>query len=69
MKSSMICVKPKSSSTAEVCWRHGVSSASFYKLKSKFGGQDMSDIHRLKVLEARSLLSDFAFKLRPATGA
>ena len=26
--------------TAEVCRRHGVSSATFYKWKAKFGGMD-----------------------------
>ena len=28
--------------TAEVCRRHGVSSATFYKWKAKFGGMDVS---------------------------
>ena len=36
--------------TAEVCRRHGVSSATFYKWKAKFGGLDVSDARRLKVL-------------------
>lgn len=38
-------------STAEVCRRHGVSSATFYKWKAKFGGLDVSDVRRLKALE------------------
>ena len=37
--------------TAEVCRKHGISTASFYKYKSKFGGMDVSDAHRLKSLE------------------
>lgn len=37
--------------TAEVCRRHGVSSATFYKWKAKFGGMDVSDARRLKTLE------------------
>ncbi len=37
--------------TAEVCCRHGISSATFFKWKAKFGGMDVSDAHRLKVLE------------------
>lgn len=37
--------------TAEVCRRHGVSGATFYKWKSKFGGMDVSDAKRLKSLE------------------
>ena len=38
-------------STKEVCRRHGMSSATFYKWKSKFGGLDVSDARRLKSLE------------------
>lgn len=38
-------------STADVCRRHGVSPATFYKWKSKFGGMDVSDAKRLKALE------------------
>jgi len=41
-------------STAEVCRRHGVSSATFYKWKAKFGGLDVSDARRLKVLETEN---------------
>ena len=37
--------------TAEVCRKHGVSTASFYKYKSKFGGMDVSDARKLKSLE------------------
>ncbi len=37
--------------TAEVCRKHGVSGATFYKWKSKFGGLDVSDAKRLKALE------------------
>ena len=37
--------------TAEVCRKHGISSASFYKYKAKFGGMDVSDARRLKSLE------------------
>jgi putative transposase len=37
--------------TAEVCRKHGVSSATFYKWKAKFGGLDVSDARRLKTLE------------------
>ena len=37
--------------TADVCRRHGVSSATFYKWKAKFGGLDVSDAKRLKALE------------------
>lgn len=37
--------------TAEVCRRHGISSATFYKWKAKFGGMEVSDARRLKALE------------------
>jgi putative transposase len=40
--------------TAEVCRRHGVSSATFYKWKAKFGGMDVSDARRLKTLESEN---------------
>ena len=37
--------------TAEVCRKHGISTASFYKYKSKFGGLDVSNARKLKALE------------------
>lgn len=37
--------------TADVCRRHGISSATFYNWKAKFGGMDISDAKRLKALE------------------
>ena len=37
--------------TADVCRKHGVSSATFYKWKAKFGGLDMPDAKRLRALE------------------
>ena len=37
--------------TAEVCRKHGVSSATFYKWKAKYGGLDVSEARRLKSLE------------------
>jgi len=40
--------------TAEVCRKHGVSSATFYKWKAKFGGMNVSDARRLKLLEAEN---------------
>ena len=39
------------SPTADLCRKHGVSSATFYKWKAKFGGLDVSDARRLKALE------------------
>ena len=37
--------------TADVCRRHGISSATFYKWKSKFGGLEVSEARRLRSLE------------------
>ena len=36
---------------AEVYRKHGISPASFYKLKARYGGMDVSDARRLKQLE------------------
>lgn len=38
-------------STADVCRRHGISSATFYKWKARFGGMEVSEARRLKTLE------------------
>jgi putative transposase len=40
--------------TAEVCRRHGVSPASFYKWKAKYGGLEVSEAKRLRALEAEN---------------
>ena len=37
--------------TADLCRKHGVSSATFYKWKARYGGLDVSDARRLKALE------------------
>ena len=37
--------------TADVCRKHGISAATFYKFKAKFGGMEVSDARRLKALE------------------
>ena len=37
--------------TAEVCRRHGLSTATFYKLQAKYGGMELSEAARLKALE------------------
>ena len=58
--------------TADLCRKHGVSEATFYNWKSKFGGMDVSDARRLKALEdenrklkkllAESMLDNAALK-------
>jgi putative transposase len=37
--------------TAAVCRRHGISSATFYAWKAKYGGMEVSEARRLKALE------------------
>ncbi len=37
--------------TAEVCRKHGLSPATFYKLKAKYGGLEVSEARRLRLLE------------------
>lgn len=39
---------------ADVCREHGVSQATYYKWKSKYGGMEVADIKRLKELEAEN---------------
>ena len=39
------------SPTADVCRKHGVSSATFYKWKAAYGGMDVSQARKLKVLD------------------
>ena len=38
----------------ELCRKHGVSDATFYKWRSKYGGMEVSDSRRLKALEAEN---------------
>jgi putative transposase len=40
--------------TADVCRRHGISEATFYAWKAKFGGLDVSEARRLKALEGEN---------------
>ena len=58
--------------TADVCRRHGVSSATFYAWKARYGGLEVSDAKRLEALEeengklkrllAEAMLDDTALK-------
>jgi putative transposase len=38
-------------SVADLCRKHGVSDASIYKWKAKFGGMDVSEAKKLRALE------------------
>lgn len=56
----------------DLCRKHGISEATFYKWKSKFGGMEVSEAKRLKALEdenaklkkllAESMLNEAALK-------
>jgi len=58
--------------TDEVCRKHGISSATFYKWKAKYGGMEVSAARRLRALEdenrrlkkllAESMLDNAALK-------
>ena len=37
--------------TKELCRKHGISDATFYNWKAKFGGMDVSDAKKLRGLE------------------
>jgi putative transposase len=39
---------------AELCRKHGISDATYYNWKAKFGGMTVSDAQRLKALEAEN---------------
>ena len=38
-------------SASEVCRKHGISDATFYKWRSRFGGMEVSDARKLRALE------------------
>jgi putative transposase len=38
----------------EICRRHGISSATFYTWRKRFGGMEASEARRLKALEAEN---------------
>jgi putative transposase len=38
----------------ELCRKHGISDATFYKWRSKYGGMEVSDAKKLKGLEAEN---------------
>ena len=51
---SILKQKDAGMKTAEVCREHGISAATFYKWRSKYGGMDASMLKRVKELEAEN---------------
>jgi putative transposase len=41
-------------SVKDICRQHGISDATYYKWKSKYGGMEASDLKRVKELEAEN---------------
>lgn len=39
---------------SDLCRKHGISNATYYKWKSKYGGLEASDLKRLKELESEN---------------
>jgi putative transposase len=39
---------------SELCRKHGISNATYYKWKSRYGGLDASDLKRLRELESEN---------------
>ncbi len=53
----------------ELCQRHGISDATFYTWRSKYGGLEVSEMRRLRQLEEenrrlKSIVADQALDLR-----
>ncbi|MBL3585876.1 transposase [Rhodovulum sulfidophilum] len=49
LKESETCAK-----TDDICRRHGISSATFYSWRKKYGGMEAGDARRLRALEAEN---------------
>ena len=54
---------------AELCRRHGISDATFYNWRSKYGGLEVSELRRLRQLEEenrrlKTIVADQALDLR-----
>ena len=58
-------------STKDVCRELGISEATFYNWKAKYGGMEAGDVKRLKDLEAelsqyKQMYAEVSFKLQAA---
>jgi len=41
--------------TSDLCRKHGISAASFYKYKARYGGMEVSEARKLKALEEENV--------------
>jgi putative transposase len=53
----------------ELCWRHGISDATFYTWRIKYGGLEVSEMRRLRQLEEenrrpKAIVADQALDIR-----
>lgn len=53
----------------DICRKHGISDATYYNWKSKYGGLDASELKRMKELEAENaklkrMYADLALEVR-----
>ena len=58
-------------STPEICRKYGISKNTFYNWRSKYGGMELSDLHKMKELEdenskLKRLVAEQALKLQAA---
>ena len=62
-------VEAGGSKVAELCRRHGISDATFYNWRSKYGGLEISELRRLRQLDdenrrLKSIVADQALDIR-----
>lgn len=55
--------------TPELCRKHGISSQTFYTWRAKYGGMALSELKRMKALEAenselKKLVADLSLEVR-----
>lgn len=54
-------------SVTEVCWEYGISSATYYAWKSKYGGMEAAELKRMRQLgeengRLKKMFADVAFE-------
>jgi putative transposase len=56
-ESQIVCILKEADAgmlVKEICRKYGISDATYYKWKSKYGGLEVSDVRRLRELEAEN---------------